>query len=152
MVMWIVFAAAIFTALYSAVGAQGLVRDALSYLPGGRWGAIIGMQVTWLILGCLLDPIGIMIITAPLFFPIATGFGFDPVWFGILFVVNMEMAFLTPRVGFNLFYIKGVAPEGVTMHDIYRSVTPFVLLQATALGIIMILPDSVLWLPKLLLR
>jgi TRAP-type mannitol/chloroaromatic compound transport system permease large subunit len=101
---------------------------------------------------CLLDPIGIMIITAPLFFPIATGFGFDPVWFGILFVVNMEMAFLTPPVGFNLFYIKGVAPEGVTMHDIYRSVTPFVLLQATALSIIMILPDSVLWLPKLLLR
>jgi TRAP-type mannitol/chloroaromatic compound transport system permease large subunit len=64
----------------------------------------------------------------------------------------MEMAFLTPPVGFNLFYIKGVAPEGVTMHDIYSSVTPFVLLQATALGIIMILPDSVLWLPKLLLR
>lgn len=152
MVMWIVFAAAIFTALYSAVGAQGLVRDALSYLPGGRWGAIIGMQVIWLILGCLLDPIGIMIITAPLFFPIAAGFGFDPVWFGILFVVNMEMAFLTPPVGFNLFYIKGVAPEGVTMHDIYRSVTPFVLLQATALAIIMIFPDSVLWLPKLLLR
>jgi tripartite ATP-independent transporter DctM subunit len=152
MVMWIVFAAAIFTALYSAVGAQQLVRDALGYLPGGRWGVIIGMQAIWLILGCLLDPIGIMIITAPLFFPIAISHGFDPVWFGILFVVNMEMAFLTPPVGFNLFYIKGVAPPSVTMRDIYRSVTPFVLLQAIALAIIMIYPDSVLWAPKLLLR
>jgi tripartite ATP-independent transporter DctM subunit len=152
MVMWIVFAASIFTALYSAVGAQGLVRDALSYLPGGRWGAIIGMQIIWLIMGALLDPIGIMIITAPLFFPIATGFGFDPVWFGILFVVNMEMAFLTPPVGFNLFYIRGVAPPGVTMRDIYNSVFPFVVLQATALAIIMIFPESVLWLPKMLLR
>jgi TRAP-type mannitol/chloroaromatic compound transport system permease large subunit len=110
------------------------------------------MQIIWLIMGALLDPIGIMIITAPLFFPIATGFGFDPVWFGILFVVNMEMAFLTPPVGFNLFYIRGVAPPGVTMRDIYNSVFPFVVLQATALAIIMIFPESVLWLPKMLLR
>lgn len=152
MVMWIVFAASIFTALYSAVGAQDLVREALSYLPGGRWGVIVGMQAIWLIMGAFLDPIGIMIITAPLFFPIATSLGFDPVWFGILFVVNMEMAFLTPPFGFNLFYIKGVAPKEVTMLDIYRSITPFVLLQAAALAIIMVFPDSVLWLPKMLLR
>ena len=93
-----------------------------------------------------------MIITTPLFFPIATGLGFDPVWFGILFVINMEMAFLTPPFGFNLFYIKGVAPKEVTMLDIYRSVFPFVALQALALAIVMIFPATVLWLPHLLLR
>jgi tripartite ATP-independent transporter DctM subunit len=152
MVMWIVFAASIFTALYSAVGAQELVREMLSLLPGGRWGVIIGMQLIWLVMGAFLDPIGIMIITTPLFFPIAASLGFDLVWFGILFVINMEMAFLTPPFGFNLFYIKGVAPKEVTMLDIYRSVFPFVALQALALAIVMVFPAAVLWLPHLLLR
>jgi len=152
MVLWIVFAASIFTALYSAIGADQLVRDALMWLPGGRWGVVVGMQVIWLVMGAFLDPIGIMLITAPLFFPIVIQLGFDPVWFGVLFVVNMEMAFLTPPFGFNLFYIRGVAPPSVTMMDIYRSVAPFVLLQATALIILMIFPEIVLWLPDLLLR
>src|SRR3546814_9857598 len=70
MVMWIIFAAAIFTSLYAAVGADQLVKDGLSLLPGGRWGMVIGMQLIWIIMGCFLDPIGIMILTAPLFFPI----------------------------------------------------------------------------------
>ena len=152
MVMWILFAASIFTALYSAVGAEGLVRSILGQMPGGRWGVIISMQIIWLIMGAFLDPIGIMMITAPLFFPIAVGLGFDPVWFGIVFIINMEMAFLTPPFGFNLFYIKGVAPKDVSMLDIYRSVAPFVFLQALALAIVMAFPGSVLWLPTMLFR
>jgi len=152
MVMWIIFAASIFTALYSAIGAQELVRSLLSVLPGGAWGVVIGMQVIWMIMGTLLDPIGIMMITAPLFFPIVTSLGFDPVWFGILFVVNMEMAFLSPPFGFNLFYMKSVAPPGVTMADIYRAVVPFVALQALALAMVMIFPELVLWLPRLLIQ
>ncbi len=152
MVMWILFAASIFTALYSAVGAEGLVRSILGQMPGGRWGVIISMQIIWLIMGAFLDPIGIMMITAPLFFPIAVGLGFDPVWFGIVFIINMEMAFLTPPFGFNLFYIKGVAPKDVSMLDIYRSVAPFVMLQALALAIVMAFPGSVLWLPTMLFR
>ena len=152
MVMWIVFAAAIFTSLYAAVGADQLVKDALAVLPGGEWGVIIGMQLIWIIMGCFLDPIGIMILTAPLFFPIVTSMGFDPVWFGVLFVVNMEMAFLTPPFGFNLFYLRSVAPPGVTMLDIYKSITPFVLLQALALVLMMIFPELITWLPDQLLR
>ncbi len=152
MVMWIVFAASIFTALYAAIGAQDLVREALSLLPGGRWGVVIGMQVIWLIMGAFLDPIGIMILTAPLFFPIVTELGFDPVWFGILFVVNMEMAFLTPPFGFNLFYMRSVAPPDVKMSDIYRSALPFVCLQAVALGIMMAFPELVMWLPNAVFR
>jgi tripartite ATP-independent transporter DctM subunit len=148
MVVWIVFAASIFTALYTAVGAQGLVRSALGALPGGRWGTLIGMQLIWMVMGCFLDPIGIMIITAPLFFPLARSLGFDPVWFGVLFVVNMEMAYLTPPFGFNLFYIRGVAPPSVSMVDIYRGVIPFVLLQLLGLAIMMIFPEIILYLPR----
>jgi tripartite ATP-independent transporter DctM subunit len=151
MVIWIVFAASIFTALYTAVGAQGMVRNALTALPGGRWGVVIGMQAIWFLLGCLLDPIGIMIITVPLFFPIARSLGFDPVWFGVLFVVNMEMAYLTPPFGFNLFYMRGVAPPSVTMGDIYRGVVPFVAMQALGLAIMMVFPEIITALPRAVL-
>lgn len=152
MVMWIVFAAAIFTSLYAAVGADRLVRDALTLLPGGPLGVLIGMQLIWLVMGCFLDPIGIMILTTPLFFPIAVQLGFDPVWLGVLFVVNMEMAYLTPPFGFNLFYLRSVAPPSVTMADIYRSVGPFVALQATALALMIAFPGLITWLPNTLLR
>lgn len=152
MVMWIVFAAAIFTSLYAAVGADRLVRDALTLLPGGPLGVLIGMQLIWLVMGCFLDPIGIMILTTPLFFPIAVQLGFDPVWLGVLFVVNMEMAYLTPPFGFNLFYLRSVAPPSVTMGDIYRSVGPFVALQATALALMIVFPGLITWLPNTLLR
>lgn len=150
MVMWIVFAASMFTALYTAIGAEDLVRDALSVMPGGDWGVIIGMQIVWIIMGCLFDPLGIMIITAPLFFPIVISMGFDPVWFAVLFVVNMEMAFLTPPFGFNLFYMRSVAPPSITMFDIYRSVIPFVLLQLFGLILMMVFPDLIMWLPEMM--
>jgi tripartite ATP-independent transporter DctM subunit len=152
MVMWIVFAASIFTALYAAVGADQLVKDALSYLPGGRWGTVFGMQVIWIIMGCFLDPIGIMLLTAPLFFPIIVQLGFDPVWFGVIFVVNMEMAFLTPPFGFNLFYMRSVAPKEVTMLDIYKAVMPFIVLQFIALILMMVFPELITWLPNKALR
>jgi len=152
MVMWIVFAASMFTALYAAVGADQLVRDALSYIPGGKWGTILGMQLIWIIMGCFLDPIGIMLLTVPLFFPIIVKLGFDPVWFGVLFVVNMEMAFLTPPFGFNLFYMRSVAPKGITMLDIYKAVLPFIFLQFLALLLMIVFPELITWLPYKMLR
>ena len=141
-----------FTALYAATGAADLVAEVMTSVPGGRWGAIIAMQIVFLILGCFLDPTGIIMITLPLFGPIVTSLGFDLVWFGVLFVVNMEMAYLTPPFGFNLFYMRGVAPKDITMADIYRSVTPFVILQAVGLAIVMIFPQTVLWIPSLMIR
>jgi tripartite ATP-independent transporter DctM subunit len=149
MVMWIVFAANMFTALYTAIGAEELARDLLSMMPGGRWGVIIGMQIIWFIMGCFLDPLGIMIITAPIFFPIIVSLGFDPVWFGVLFVVNMEMAFLTPPFGFNLFYMRSCVPPNISMGDIYRAVIPFIILQAVGLAIMMAFPELITWLPNM---
>ena len=119
-------------------------------LPGGRWAAIIAMQLTFFVLGMLLDPTGIVMITVPIFFPVVRALGFDPIWFGVLFVVNMEMAYITPPFGYNLFYMKGVVPKGITMGDIYRSIIPFVLLQLTGLAMIMVFPQIVLWLPNLI--
>ena len=152
MVMWIIFGASVFTALYTAIGAHDLTRQLLSYIAGDRWGVVVVMQIIWMIMGCFLDPNGIIMITAPIFFPIINSLGFDPVWFGVLFVINMEMGYLTPPFGFNLFYMQAIAPKGVVMTDIYRSIIPFVALQALGLIVCMIFPEIILYLPKLLIH
>ena len=90
MVMWIIFGASVFTALYTAIGAQDLAKELLSYLPGGRWGQMIGMQVILVALGCFLDPTGIIMISTPIFFPIARSLGFDPVWFGVIYALTWK--------------------------------------------------------------
>jgi len=151
MILWIVIAASAFTSLYAVTGAQGLMADLLLAAPGGRWGAIIIMQLVFIVLGCFMDPTGILMITTPIFFPVVQQLGFDPLWFGILFVVNMEMAFLTPPFGLNLFFLKGVAPPDVSMSDIYRSILPFVGLQAIGLVFVMVFPWLATWLPGLMI-
>jgi TRAP-type mannitol/chloroaromatic compound transport system permease large subunit len=87
-------------------------------------------------------------LTTPIFVPIVTALGFDPLWFGILFVINMEMAYVTPPFGFNLFILKGVVPSSISMTDIYRSILPFVVLQAICLVLVMIFPEIAMWLPS----
>ena len=150
MVIWIVFAASVFTALYAITGAADLIGEMLLSV-GGHWGPIIAMQAIFLVMGMFFDPTGIVLLTTPIFFPVVVELGFDPLWFGILFIINMEMAFLTPPFGFNLFYMKAVVPPGVTMMDIYKSSTPFVVLQLIGLIICMIFPGIVTWLPYLML-
>lgn len=150
MVMWIIFGASAFTSLYGAIGATTLVQEIMMSIPGGRWGIMITINVILLILGFFLDPYGILMITIPVFAPLVRALGFDTVWFGIIFVMNMEMGFLTPPFGYNLFYLRTVAPEGITMGDIYRSITPFVVLQGVGLAIVMMFPRLVLWLPSLM--
>jgi tripartite ATP-independent transporter DctM subunit len=147
MIFWILAAAVSFRMIYSFVGARTFLEDLLLMIPFGKWGIMIVIQLILLVLGCLLDPWGIVMIAIPVFAPVVKSLGFDLMWFGILFVINMEMGYLTPPVGLNLFYMKGVVPEGVTTGDIYRAVMPFVLLEGLALVIIMLFPQLVLWLP-----
>ena len=120
-------------------------------LPINPWGVIIAMQASFFILGMFLDPIGITLITIPIYAPVVISLGFDPLWFGTLFIVNLEMAYLTPPFGFNLFYMKAIAPLHITMTDIYRAMAPFVVLQATGLVLVMVFPQIALWLPKVLI-
>lgn len=151
MIMWILFAAHAFSSAYQSMGAQALIKDMMTAIPGGPWGTIIFIQVVLLLLGMVLDPVGIMLITLPVFLPIVTALGFDPIWFGILFIINMEIGYQTPPFGFNLFYLKGIVPPDITMGDIYRSVTPYTLVMILGLLLIMIFPQIATWLPSLVL-
>jgi len=121
-------------------------------LPVGPYAILIGIQVIIFFLGMFIDPAGIVMIATPIFMPIVQELGFNPLWFGILFCMNLEMAYLTPPLGLNLFYLKGVAPPEVSLTDIYRSIIPFVIIQAIGLALIMIFPQIALWLPSLMGR
>ncbi|MFC1870851.1 TRAP transporter large permease subunit [Chloroflexota bacterium] len=152
MVLLIIVGSTFFTTVFSGLGGSAIIGNIIEGLPLGRWGILMLMQISFLLLGCLLDPTAIIVITTPIYVPIITSMGFDPLWFGILFVLNMEMGFLTPPFGLTLFMFKGVVPEGITMGDIYRSIFPFIMLQALALAIVMIFPAIALWLPSMMLR
>lgn len=149
MIMWIMVAGATFSSIYTGLGASTFIADTIESLEANRWFILIGMHITIFLLGMVLDPNGITIITVPIYAPIVESLGFDPLWFGVTYIVNLEMSYLTPPFGWNLFYIKSVAPEGITLTDIYRSVPPFVALQVIGLVIILIFPDVVTVLPNL---
>ena len=152
MVIWIIIGGSCFTSLYTAIGAVDFIKEVVNAMPVGRWVVLFGIQTTFFFLGMLLDPGAIIMICTPVFVPLIKSLGFDSVWFGILFIVNMEMAYLTPPFGFNLFYMKAIAPADITMIDIYKAIIPFVGVQALCLLILMLFPEIVLWLPRLLIR
>ena len=150
MILWITIGARCFISVFSAVGGDDLVRDFITGLAVNRWIIMICIQLILVILGLFLDEIGIILLCVPIFIPIIVELGFDPVWFGILFLINAQMDYITPPFGYTLFYLKGVAPEGVTMGDIYKSVIPFVIIQAVGLALCMIFPQIILWLPNMM--
>lgn len=139
-----------FSQILAYTGAsQGLVEFALD-LPLPPILILISMQVILLMMGMFMEPLTIMMVTLPIFMPIVKTLGFDPLWFGTIMLLNMEMATTSPPFGLVLFVMKGVAPPGTTMGDIYRAGLPFLLCDAIAMGVIMIFPGVVLWLPGLM--
>jgi tripartite ATP-independent transporter DctM subunit len=151
MIAWIFFGVKAFSAVFILAGAGKMVENMIIGLPLGPWGILISMQVFYLIMGVPMDWLGCLMITGPIFIPIIRELGFDAVWFGILFNVNMQIAYLSPPVGSSMYYLKGVAPPGITMGDIFRSVLPFVGLQLIGLILIMAFPRIVMWLPELVI-
>ncbi len=147
MVLWIMIGAVSFSHLMSLAGLSGHAERLIAGLEASPWLVLGVIQLTYFVLGMFIDPAGIIMITTPVFVPVIKQFGFDPLWFGILFVINMEMAYLTPPFGFNLFIMKGVVPPEISMGDIYRSILPFVALQAVCLMLVMAFPQLALWLP-----
>ena len=152
MVVWIIIGGSCFAALYTAIGAVEFFKEIVNALPVSKYLILFGIQLSFLILGMLMDPGAIIMICTPVFVPLIKSLGFDPVWFGILFIMNMEMGYLTPPFGFNLFYMKAIVPAGVGMTDIYKAIIPFVLLQAFSLLIIILFPQIALWLPRLIIN
>ena len=125
------------------------IVDAVLALKVSRYVVLVVIMLMLIVMGMVIDTVGIIMIAVPVFVPIITSLGFDPTWFGVLFIINMEIGFLTPPFGYNLFYLKGVAPRGVKLTDIYRSITPFVLLMILGLGICIAIPEIILYLPSL---
>jgi tripartite ATP-independent transporter DctM subunit len=150
MVLWIAMGATWFSSLYAAVGGSEFINSFVGSLPVSPWVVLIVLQLLLFVLGMIMETNGIIFITVPIMVPIITALGFDPVWFGVLFIMNMEMGLLTPPFGLNLFYIKGVAPPDVSMSDIWKSVSPFVALQAVGLIICMVFPDIVTAIPNMI--
>ncbi len=150
LIFWIIIGASAFSTLYTALGASGLIRDIVLGWELNRYVILALMMLILLILGMFIETVGIIMITVPVFLPIAKSLGFDPVWFGILFIINMEIGFITPPFGYNLFYLKGVAPKGVTMLDIYKSVVPFVGVMILGIVLFTLVPQIVLLLPNAL--
>ncbi|GAJ23674.1 unnamed protein product [marine sediment metagenome] len=123
-------------------------------LQANPWIVQIIMQLSIIILGCFIDDFAMIMILIPIYAPISLMLGFDPVWFGIVLTININIAVVTPPYGFNLFYIRGAIsmirdqiPEDITMGDLYRSVLPFIPLQILGLAIVMVFPQLATWLP-----
>lgn len=147
MVMWIIIGAACFTHYLAFIGVQELVQELMLNLGVSRWWILIFIQFLFFFCGMILEPAAIITLLGPILIPIVHALGFDLLWFGVLFVINMTMGYLTPPFGFNLFILKGVAPPDITMNDLYRSVLPFCLLQAIGLIFVILFPEIALWLP-----
>ncbi|MFC1938668.1 TRAP transporter large permease subunit [Chloroflexota bacterium] len=154
MMMWIFAAALLFSAVFDGLGAIHAVENLLGMAGGGRWGTLIMMQLSFFLMGMVMDDTAMLLIVAPLYVPLVVKMGFSPVWFGVLYVLNCQMAFITPPFGYNLFIMKSLIPtvapdSGITIVDIYRSAIPFVIIQIICLALVMLFPQIALYLPSL---
>jgi len=148
MAMWIVIGAKSFSSIYTAGGASDFILSLVKDLQVPPLLMIGIMQFIFFILGMFIDPVGMCMICSPVFLPIVTTLGFDPTWFGILFILNCGMAYITPPFGFNLFYMRAIVPEDCSMGEIYKSVWPWVVCQAVVLILVMFFPEIGMWLPN----
>ncbi len=150
MFMWIILAALCFGAVFDGLGAVRALESLFTEQLGlGPWEILILMQLTYLIMGTFLDDTAMLVIVAPLFVPLVKALGFDLVWYGVLYTITCQVAYMTPPFGYNLFLMRAMAPPGVTIHDIYRSIIPFVGVMVLALVLVMVFPQIALWLPGL---
>ncbi len=149
MFMWIILAALCFGAVFDGLGAvkaiEGFFIDQLGLQP---WQVLILMQLSFLLMGTFLDDTAMLVIVAPLYVPLVAALGFDLIWYGVLYTITCQIAYMTPPFGYNLFLMRAMAPPEVTLSDIYRSIVPFVAIMSLALVIVMIFPDIALWLPQ----
>lgn len=149
MFMWIILAALCFGAVFDGLGAvkaiESLFVERLGLTP---WEILILMQLSYLIMGTFLDDTAMLVIVAPLYVPLVKLLGFDLIWYGVLYTITCQIAYMTPPFGYNLFLMRAMAPPEVTLGDIYRSIVPFVLIMMLALAIVMIFPQVALWLPE----
>jgi tripartite ATP-independent transporter DctM subunit len=149
MFMWIILAALGFGAVFDGLGAvkaiEGFFTDQLGLSP---WMILILMQLSFIVMGTFLDDTAMLVIVAPLYVPLVQALGFDLIWYGVLYTITTQIAYMTPPFGYNLFLMRAMAPPEIGLKDIYGSVLPFVLIMVVALVLNMMFPQMSLWLPE----
>ncbi len=148
MFMWIILAALGFGAVFDGLGAVKAIENLFTEQLGlSPWLILILMQLSFIIMGTFLDDTAMLVIVAPLYVPLVGALGFDLIWYGVLYTITTQIAYMTPPFGYNLFLMRAMAPPEISLRDIYRSIVPFVGVMILALAIIMIFPEIALWLP-----
>jgi tripartite ATP-independent transporter DctM subunit len=145
MIIWIGIGASAVVGIYNLMGGKRFVETAILGLNVPSFVIILLMMAILLVLGMFLDWIGIVMLTMPIFVPIINSLGYDPVWFGVVFCINMQVSFLSPPFGPAAFYLKSVAPPDISLVDIYKSVWPFITMQLVALGLVLVFPEIALF-------
>jgi tripartite ATP-independent transporter DctM subunit len=149
MFMWIILAALCFGAVFDGLGAvKAIEAFFVGQLEMTPWEILIMMQLSYLIMGMFLDDTAMLVIVAPLYVPLVGALGFDLVWYGVLYTITCQIAYMTPPFGYNLFLMRAMAPSEVTLSDIYRSIIPFVFVMVFGLILVMVFPEIALWLPQ----
>lgn len=148
MILWITIGAKAFVAIFTGTGGADFLLGQIEALEANRYVVLLAMMLILIFLGMFLDEIGIILLCVPVFLPVIRFLEFDPLWFGIVFLVSAQMAYVTPPFGYTLFYLKGVVPPSIGMETIYRAIVPFFLLQVVGLLICIVWPELVLWLPQ----
>jgi tripartite ATP-independent transporter DctM subunit len=149
-ILWIIIAAHLFSRVVETLGTSDQVDALVKTLQISKWWILVAMQVILLIMGCFLDPLGIMMIVTPVFNPLVASLGFNPLWFGVLFIVNMGAAFITPPFGINLFVVKGMVSKqfNINMGTIIAGCNPFTAIYILSLVLFTVFPELILWLPR----
>jgi len=148
MFMWIILAALAFGAIFDGLGAVKAIEDLFTERLGlSPWMILILMQLSFIVMGTFLDDTAMLVIVAPLYVPLVDALGFDLIWYGVLYTITTQIAYMTPPFGYNLFLMRAMAPPEIGLGDIYRSILPFVLVMTVALSLVMLFPQIALWLP-----
>lgn len=149
MFMWIILAALCFGAVFDGIGAVKAIESLfITNWNLTPWEVLIMMQLSYLVMGMFLDDTAMLVIVAPLYVPLVKVLGFDPVWYGVLYTITCQIAYMTPPFGYNLFLMRAMAPKEIGLTDIYRSIIPFVLVMTLALILVMVFPQIAMWLPN----
>src|SRR5690625_1695799 len=152
MVAWILIGAATFSAVFSGVGGNQLVSELADQAPGGKSGILLFAIAFIILLGMFLETMALIMLAAPIITPVIVEAGFDPLWWGVLFMVVLQMAFLTPPFGFAIFYLKSAVGEKVSISKIYKATVPFIIIQLIAIILIILFPVLITWLPNIMSR
>lgn len=148
MFMWVITAALCFSSVFDGLGAIRAIETIFLSWDLAPWQVILMMQLSYLLLGTFLDDTAMLVIVAPLYIPLVIKLGFDPIWYGVLYTITCQIAYMTPPFGYNLFLMRAMAPPEISLADIYRSIWPFVIIMVIAMLVVTAFPEIALWLPQ----